>query len=439
MPDSVTDRRNLSLEAAAEDAARKFAAGNPKSAAAFAAAARHLPGANTRTVLHYDPFPVQIADGQGASLTDIDGHIYTDYLGEYTAGLYGHSHPVITAAIEEALAAGLVLGGPNRWERELAALMVGRFPSVERVRFTNSGTESNLMALALACAVTGRGKVLVFDGAYHGGVFYFAGGGSPINAPYDWVLGRYNDPAHARDLIRANAGELAAVVVEPMTGAGGCIPGQPEFLQTLRDETAEAGVLLIFDEVMTSRLAPGGMQESLGISPDLTTFGKYLGGGVTFGAFGGRADLMDRFDPTRPDAFPHAGTYNNNALTMAAGVAGLSKVFTDEACKTLNDSGDRLRDRLNEISRAKSSAAQVTGLGSVMNIHFQDGPIDRAGDTAKTPVAARKLFHLEMLARGFYLARRGFMSLSLALTEDDHDRFAAAFEDVLGEYGDLLR
>src|SRR5215469_5725539 len=174
-----------------------------------------------------------------------------------------------------------------------------------------------------ARAITGRPKILVFEGGYHGGVFYFRGHGSALNAPFDYLLGRYNDLAAVEELVRPHRAELAAILVEPMQGTTGCIPAERAFLAGLRALADEAGALLIFDEVMTSRLAPGGLQEAHGILPDLTTLGKYVGGGMSFGAFGGRADLMERFDPRRPDAFQHAGTFNNNVLTMNAGLVGL--------------------------------------------------------------------------------------------------------------------
>ena len=422
---------NLSLEAALREAEERFVAANPKSRARQAEAETVMPGGNTRTILFYPPFPVTLVKGEGCRLRDLDGHLYVDLLGEYTAGLYGHSHPVILEAVREALAGGIVLGGPNPYEAELARLVCARFPSCELVRFTNSGTESNIMALATARAVTGRSHILVFDGAYHGGVLSFAAGGSPINAPFPVVLARYNDPEATRALIETRAHELAAIIVEPMMGSGGAIPASRAFLETLREAATRHGIALIFDEVMTSRLSAGGLQKKLGITPDLTTFGKYIGGGLTFGAFGGRAELMSRYDPRRPDHFAHAGTFNNNVLTMAAGVAGLSEVYTPEAAERLNAMGDRLRERLNEIGRECGVAAQATGVGSLMAVPFQRRPITRPEHTQDTPAAARALFHLEMLARGYYLARRGFISLSVVHTQQELDGFADAFADFL--------
>src|SRR5207248_4663534 len=300
---------------------------------------------NTRSAIFVDPFPLTMARGEGAHLWDLDGHEYVDFLSEFTAGLFGHSHPAIGRALDEALDSGWNLGAQGAAEGRFAAAICDRFPSVELVRFTNSGTEANLMAVSAARALTGRDKVLVFSGGYHGGVFYFRGKGSVINAPFDFLLAEYNDIEGTRALVEPHKGDLAAILIEPMLGGSGCIPADREFLADLRALASETGALLIFDEVMTSRLAPGGLQEAHGILADLTTLGKYVGGGMSFGAFGGRRDLMERFDPRRPDAFQHAGTFNNNVLTMNAGLVGLTEIYTPERSRALNAAGDRLRER----------------------------------------------------------------------------------------------
>jgi glutamate-1-semialdehyde 2,1-aminomutase len=430
--------RNITLEDALADAEARYVAANPRSRARHLEAARSLPGGNTRSILFYPPFPVTITRGEEARLFDLDGHAYLDFLGEYTAGLYGHSNPVIQAAIRQALADGIVLGAPNRYEAELARLMCARFPSVDLVRFCNSGTEANLNALSGARAATGRSHVMVFEGAYHGGMLSFGKSVAPMNIPFPYVFGRYNDSERTFGLIERHKDELAAIVIEPMMGAGGCIAAEPEFLKGLREAATRHGILLIFDEVMTSRLSPGGLQQKLGVLPDMTTFGKYLGGGMSFGAFGGRAEIMRRFDPSRADAIPHSGTYNNNVLTMAAGVAGLSRVFTAEAADALSTTGEDLKARLNAIGARHGVPVQVTGVGSILCVHFQEEAIRQPDDTLQTPAAARALFHLEMLARGFYLARRGFIALSLPLSAADYDAFADAFEDFLNACGPAL-
>jgi glutamate-1-semialdehyde 2,1-aminomutase len=416
---------------------KRYLLGNVKSRAHYAKSVRAMPGGNSRTVLHYDPFPVTIAKGSGANLWDLDGHRYTDFLGEYSAGLYGHSHPKVRSAVVRALSAGMTFGAPNLYEGELARLITKRFPACKSVRFCNSGTEANLMAVSLARTVTGKQAILAFEGGYHGGVFQYAKGGSPMNAPFPTLIGQYNSVDPTADLIRARAGDLAAVIVEPMMGGAGCIPASPQFLQMLRKTTAAAGVLLIFDEVMTSRLGVGGLHGALRIAPDLVTFGKYLGGGLTFGAFGGHKEYMSRLDPRRSGALAHSGTFNNNILTMAAGVAAIGQVYTGPAVRTLNRTGDQLRNRLNELGARLAMPFQATGIGSLLCMHFQRGAIIRAEDV-RSPAWVRKLIHLTLLGEGLYTARRGYMSISLPLTERHCRKLLDAVETFLVENRSLL-
>jgi len=424
----MTDTRsNLSIDAALADARARFVAANPKSLAAHVEATAAMPGGNTRSVLFHLPFPLAMARGQGARLWDVDGHQYVDLLGEYTAGLYGHSNPIIREALDTALDAGWNLGGHGIMEAKLARTIADRFPSIDMLRFTNSGTEANLMAIATAVAVTGRSQVMVFDGGYHGGILYFAGGGIPINAPHKWLLAPYNEPAAAVALAEANAADLACIIVEPMLGSGGCIPADPTFLQALRDVATRIGAILIFDEVMTSRMSGGGMQERLGITPDMTTLGKYIGGGMSFGSFGGTAAIMERYDPRRPDAIPHAGTFNNNVLTMAAGYAGLTQLFPPNVAEAHFQRGEALRRALNDVSHG---LMQWTGLGSMACIHFQRGPITQPGHANPAEAQLRELFFFDMLERGFYIARRGMIALSLEVTETD----TSAFIDAVAEF-----
>jgi glutamate-1-semialdehyde 2,1-aminomutase len=332
-----------------------------------------------------------------------------------------------------------VLGAPNRHETVLARALCERFPSLELVRFCNSGTEANLLALSLARVATGRPAIMVFEGGYHGGVFFFASaGGSPINAPFPFIVAQYNDAEGAARLIAEHAHELAAVIVEPLQGSAGVIPGEHAFLRAVREATLAHDVLLVFDEVMTSRLATGGLQQVVGVTPDLTTLGKYLGGGLAFGAFGGRVDLMRYFDPSRPDALPHAGTFNNAVLTMAAGAAGLTQVYTADEVERLNGLGDRLRDRLNAFADRSDLPFLATGYGSMVGLHFTDAPVRRVTDLPDT-TELRALLHLHLLERGYSYARRGFIALSLPLEEPEIDGFAAAVEAFLTEHAALVR
>lgn len=437
-PTTSAARRNRTLDDALDEARATYVARRPKSKARHEAARTVMPGGNTRTVLFYGPFPICAVKGEGAYLTDVDGHRYLNLLGEYTAGIYGHSHPVIRAAIEEALDNGINFGAHNRMEAELAAIVCARFPSIELVRFTNSGTEANLMALSTARHATGRSRILVFKGGYHGGLLYFGGGGIPINAPFPFVLARYNDVDGTRATIRREANDLAAILVEPMMGSAGCIPAERAFLAMLREEATRAGTVLIFDEVMTSRFSAGGAQKLDGITPDMTTLGKYIGGGMSFGAFGGRRDLMAIYDPTAAGAMPHAGTFNNNVLSMAAGIAGMAKVFTPEAAAALDARGERLRARLNAVFQGAGVALQMTGRSSLMALHPVTGPVRSVDDLAGANDAVKELVFLDLLERGYYMARRGFIALSLMVSDADLDGFVAAVEDVMTERADVL-
>lgn len=423
---------NSALEARLAEVEAGYVRANPESRAAHAAAAGPMPGGNTRTVLHFSPFPLTFAKGEGCRLQDIDGHTYRDFLGEYSAGLYGHSEPVVKAAIVEALDHGIALGGPNRYEARLAAEIVARFPSIEQVRFTNSGTEANILAFAAARLATGRDAVMVMAGGYHGGVLYFGQHKSPINVAGPWVLGVYNDSEATSAVIEREAHRLAAIVIEPMMGSGGGICAEPAFLAMLREAADRHGIVLIFDEVMTSRLSIGGRQALLGIRPDLTTLGKYFGGGLSFGAFGGRAEVMQRYDPRGSGALQHAGTFNNNVLTMAAGLAGLHQVLTAERLDALNARGEALRGRLNSWLAGQGVALQFTGLGSLMQLQTLAGPIHSADDLAASDDRARALVFFDLLAHGVFMARRGFMALSLPFDDGACDRFAQVLEQVVG-------
>ena len=430
--------RNIDVEGAYRVAEERYTAANPESLAQFTRACESLPGGNTRTGMYYAPFPLAMARGEGAYMWDLDGHKYHDYAGDFSAGLYGHTNAVVHAAVREVLADGVTFGSVSAHEERLAAQICVRVPSIERVRFCNSGTEANIMSLVTANAVTGRGKIMVFEGAYHGGTLSFPPGGSPINVPFEFILAPYNDIDGTSALFDEHCDDLSAILVEPLQGAGGCIPADADFLALLRERATRHGALLIFDEVMTSRLGPNGRQGALAITPDMTTLGKYVGGGMTAGAFGGRADIMDRYDPRAKDHFVHNGTFNNNVMTLAGGAAGLEKVFTPEAATALTESGEAFRQRLNALGQKHGLPFQATGFGSLMNVHFVSGEIRSHKDLAGRNLTALDLFHLEMIAAGIYITRRGYMALNLALTEDDHDYFIAEADKFLEAYGALI-
>jgi len=355
-----------SLDTALAAARRRYVDANPASAAWAARAVEVLPGGNTRSVLHFDPFPFRVASADAQNLVDVDGHRYVDLLGNYPAGLLGHSPEPVRTAAHAAIDGGWALGAVHPNEVRLAELIVGRFPSIEQVRFTNSGTEANLMALAVATNHTGRTNVLVFDGGYHGGVITF-GAAREVNVPHDWIVSTYND--------------ISAV-----------------------------------DSVFAA-------QQSLGITPDLTTLGKDLAGGFTFGAFGGRRDLMAAFDTSSGGRLGHAGTFNNNVVSMAAGVAALTEVLTPEVLVTTNARGERLRSELHGTFARHGVPMCVSGSGSLMNVHGVSGPITSVDDLHSADDRCKELFFFDSLHAGFYLARRGFIALSIEITDDDVDAF----------------
>ena len=268
---------NADVAEALEEAKANYAKVNPKSRGVHQKAVASLPGGNTRTGIFFDPFPISWERGEGARLFDADGHDYIDFISEATAGIYGHSHPEIRKTVEKRLALGWNLGGHTALEGELAEILIDRFPSIERVRFVNSGTEANMFNLQLARIATQRPAVMGFNGCYHGGFLTFTAKTNPLNVPFATVVGTYNDVEGTRALIQKNAGKIAAVILEAMMGGGGCISASLEFLKMLREETKKHGIVLILDEVMSSRLSPGGLQQLTGVIPDLTSLGKYIG------------------------------------------------------------------------------------------------------------------------------------------------------------------
>lgn len=411
---------------------KRYRQAHPNSARQLDYAARVMPGGNTRSVLFYEPFPLVMAGGNGCFLEDVDGHRYVDFLAEYTAALYGHSHPVIAHALTTAMANGLNLSAHTELEARLATLIVERFSCIAQVRFTNSGTEANLLALAAAKAYAGRAGIIAFNGGYHGGVLSFNGPATAMNVPHQVHLADYNDLHSVERLLHEHRGAIAAILVEPMLGASGCICAENGFLEGLRNMSRAHGALLIFDEVMTSRLGPGGLQEKLGITPDLITLGKYIGGGMPCGVLGGREDIMAQFDP-RLGQLSHAGTFNNNVLTMAAGIAGLEQVYTRDAALQLNTRGDGLRDQLNEVLAPLSM--QFTGQGSVMNLHPTALPIRSPWDIPTDRNHLRDLFFFHLLERGIYSARRGLFALSLPLTERELLHLVTATQAFVERYG----
>ncbi|ATY13515.1 aspartate aminotransferase family protein [Amycolatopsis sp. AA4] len=425
------------LDDALEAAYARYALKRPESARLHAGAAAYLPSGTTRSVLDFAPFPFAVASATGCRLTDVDGHEYLDYLGDYSVGLAGHNPAEVREAIETVLAGGWSFGAVAPEEAQVARLLCERYPSMDLVRFTSSGTEANLVAVSLAAKASGHAAVLAFDGGYHGGFLSFSRDGESLNVPFESVVCDYNDLESVATAFESRQGRFACVLVEPMLGSGGRIPGDPAFLRGVRNLCDEYGVPLVFDEVQTSRTALGGAQAVLGITPDLTTAGKYLGGGFGFGVVGGRNGIMRMLDRANEPHFDHSGTFNNNRFSMAAALAMLNEVLTAERLDELFHRGERLRKQANELLRTKGF--QATGWGSLISIHPVDRAVSRAADLAGADRRRVRLLFHELIERGVYIGKSGFVTLSLAQDDLTDETFLTALEGALSAHDDYGR
>jgi glutamate-1-semialdehyde 2,1-aminomutase len=417
-----------------QKARSNFSDRNPGSRRHYDEARKYLPGGQTRSVLTHAPYPLTFAAGSGATLTDVDGHTYLDFLGDFTAGLLGHSERRVLDAVVDALAHNASVGGIHPAEGTLARLMCERF-GLDRVRFTNSGTEANLLAMTTAVIATGRKKIMVFSGGYHGSVFYFASGNAPWNAPFDFVISPFNDEAAALQTISENAATLAAVVVEPMLGSGGCLPCSPTFLARVFEAARNVGAVCIADEVMTSRHGKSGMMDMFGVQADITAYGKYIGGGFSFGAFGGKAQIMDMFDTSpesnRPSPVAHGGTFNNNLSSVTAGCKVLGEVFTADVAVAHTARGDEFRQAIAAVMARSGAPVSVTGFGSMMSLHACSPAPQLPSDIAQRDAELQEQLFFGLLERGVYIAARGMVNLGLAHTDDQMAQFLDALAETL--------
>jgi glutamate-1-semialdehyde 2,1-aminomutase len=412
-----------------ESAYQRYAAKRPVSERLHKDARSFLPSGTTRSVLDFDPFPFAVASAAGCQLTDVDGHEYLDYLGDYSVGLAGHNPEAVRQAVAAVLDDGWSFGTVAAEEAEVARMLCERFESLDLVRFTSSGTEANLVAILLALKWSGREKVLVFDGGYHGGFLSFSRGRPSLNVPVDAVLCDYNDLDSVRGAFDQWPEQIGCVLVEPMLGSGGRIQSAPGFLAGLRKMCNEQGAVLLFDEVQTSRMSYGGAQGLLGVRPDLTTMGKYLGGGFGFGVVGGAERIMLQIARGQQPSYDHSGTFNNNRFSMAASAAMLSSVLTRESLDALFRRGEQLRGQADVLLR--EHGFQATGWGSLIGIHPTDIPVARASDLADADRRPIELLFHELLDRGIYTGKSGFVTLSLPQTPETDACFLAALESSL--------
>ncbi|HEY3164870.1 MAG TPA: aminotransferase class III-fold pyridoxal phosphate-dependent enzyme [Candidatus Limnocylindrales bacterium] len=400
----------------------------PRSRALFERATGSLPGGSTRTTVFSAPYPPYAEHGAGLAVTDVDGNVYRDFLGNYTSLILGHAHPAVVAAVERQVRCGSAFAAPTETEVLLAEELRRRVPSIERLRFTSSGTEATMFAIRAARAFTGRPLVATFDHSYHGTHDQFmagtpgvpdAIGGLRIELPW-------GDPDGIEQALSGRVGELAAIIVEPVQGAGGVRAPEPGFLPYLRALADRVGALLVFDEIISFRIAEGGAQEVYGVRPDLTTLGKIIAGGYPLAAFGGRAVVMEIFDARRVGAVSHGGTFNGNPVAAAAGLATLAEL-TPGAYRRLDALGGRLEARLTEGIGRDGLGARVARVGSLFQVFAGEGT------AAFAPGAGRPAeLYLGLLLAGFWLAPRGMGAIPTVATETDVDDLADAIVAVLG-------
>ncbi|MBW2180534.1 MAG: aspartate aminotransferase family protein [Deltaproteobacteria bacterium] len=419
-------------------------------------AREYMPGGDTRTTAHYAPYPAFMTRGEGCRLWDADGHEYIDFMNNFTSLILGHANPKVVSAVNEQISVGTAFAAPTESQVLLAKMIIDRVPSIEQIRFCSCGSEGTMMAARAARAFTGKQKIMKMEGGYNGNhdlgeisLIPIPPDAGPIEEPNtlppdkgialssvaDVVTVPFNEPEITEKLIKKHKDEVCALLMEPMLGGLGMIPPKPDYLKAIRQMTEDNDILLILDEVITFRLAPGGIQEIFDIKPDLTAIGKIIGGGLPIGAYGGRREIMQLFNPETEGFMWHASTFSGNPLSMAAGIAAVEQLEPD-VYDRLNTLGDRLRDGLNLVFEKAGIRGQAIGFGSLVNVHFTDKPISNARDSVEGFFGAGAMpmyFHLCMLRRGIFPASRHMYSISTPMTDNEIDTALGAFAESLYE------
>ncbi|MEM6689395.1 MAG: glutamate-1-semialdehyde 2,1-aminomutase [Planctomycetota bacterium] len=407
----------------------------PHSLAAFERARKLMPGGVNSPARAFGAVggsPLFIERAEGAYLHDVDGRRYVDYIGSWGPMILGHAHPAVLEAVTKAAVKGTSFGAPTEAESHLAEQIIDAVPSVEKVRLVNSGTEATMSAIRVARGATGRHKIIKFAGNYHGHVdslLVSAGSaaatlgvpdspGVTPGAGGDTIVLTYNDPEAVKSTFAEHPGEIAAVILEPVVGNMGCVAGSESFLTTLREETTKDGAILIFDEVMTGfRLAYGGAQERFGITPDMTTLGKILGGGLPLGAYGGRADIMDNVLPA--GKVFQAGTLSGNPVAVAAGSKTLELLKENPPYELLDKRGMRLAEGLDSAASKAGIAYQMQAVGSMMTLFFHDGPVNSWNEAAQCDTTAFGKYFWGLIEKGIYMPCSQYEALFFSVLHDE--------------------
>ena len=431
----------------------RYVASNTGSGAKHEEAKRWLPGGDTRNSIYWGPFPIYVSRAAGSTIVDVDGNERVDFINNMTTLILGHRPPSVIDALKEQLERGVSYPAPTPLVVEWGELMCERVPSLDKVRFVNSGTEATLNAIRAARAFSGKTMLAKCEGAYHGNhdavqisvmpdttiagdaesptSILMTDGMTPRSAD-EIVIMPYNDLENAERIIRDNADELAAVIVEPINGQCGMVPADPEFLDGVRRVTSELGILLIFDEVIAFRASRGGAQEYFGVTPDLTCFGKVIGGGLPVGAFGGREDIMSMWDPSTEGGprVAHAGTFNGNPMTAAAGVATLRELTVDVYAE-LETKGDYLREKLRDAISELEAPMGVTGAASLFAIQATTEEVRDYRSYSTNDSELLEMVFLGMMNEGYLLSSKCAGNVSAAHSYEELDGFVEAFRRVL--------
>lgn len=444
----------FSKDPVAQKIIERYESAAPRSAAALKTAAEFLPGGDTRTMTAYRPFPLYFERGEGTRLKDIDGVWREDFLANYGALAHGHNHPALVEAVREQVGLGTLPGGPTTLQYEHAELLRSLVPSMERVRYGNSGTEATMWAIRTARAYTNREILVKIDGGYHGthdwahvNAFITTGSsrsqmldglppahlaqGVPQGVLESVVAIPYNDVETAKRVMKELHGKVAGVIVEPVLGVGGAIAADEDYLVTLKQLCEEQDAVLIFDECASIRVGP--WQVKHGVKPHLSTFSKIIGGGLPIGVFGGRADIMEIFDPFGPNPVYHAGAYSGNSLSLASGIAAM-KNLDSSSFAHLAALGDKLRAGLTAAAASAGVVGQAIGEGGMTYFHFTDIAPRTAADTVRIRSGKdelRALVHLQLLNEGFVTARHGLLCQHLMTEPATVDAFIQAYGNTL--------
>lgn len=433
---------------ATETGTNSFLSATSATARLYEEASRYLPGGTSRLHYYFRPYPIYARSGNGFRVTDVEGVERIDLLNNMTALIHGHRHPKINDAILEQLELGTAFSEPAEPEVRLARLLVERIPSIEKIRFANSGTEAVMMSVKLARAFTGRSRIAKFEGFYHGYYDYVqvsynsvpgnwgseaepasvpSSGGLADSVVDDVLVLPFNDRPAVERLLAEHGETIAALLLDPLANRAGFPRPTDGFYDFLREITRHYGIVLIFDEVISFRVGLTGAQGKYGGDPDLTTYGKIIGGGLPVGAVGGRDEIMALLDPSHgPAKVVSGGTYSGNPLTMAAGFAAM-ELLTPEVYARLDLLGERLRTRANAVFAEHGEAAQLSGDGSVFRILMTDQPIVDYRDSVEGAAQSTRLsqLHLNLLDEGFIVSNSGLGCLSTPMSEAEVDQFVA--------------